>query len=110
MQMATIGTQQIFRVIQRIDAQRTVELLQWPTALALNEIVVSGGAIDRSGRRAADVADAVASRARQNRAEMAKETDASPVSTLMVRTIGYNVALRGSLSADSLQSLARRVR
>jgi len=105
-QTSTLADQPVVRVIQRLDSLRTVELLQWPVAVALNEVVVTG--VDASGRRAADVADAVALRARQNRAEAAREGDATPA--VMLRLIGHTVALRGSLSPDSLQSLARRIR
>jgi hypothetical protein len=121
-EVASVGTDSVVRITLQLDSLNTIEILQWPAvAVALNEIVIvtgRGRADDSSQRRArAAAADSVPSRVaasatRPNLEAAAKARDESAaVNTVTVPMIGVKmIALRGSLSADSLRILAARIR
>jgi hypothetical protein len=120
-EVASVGADSVIRITLQLDSLNTVEILQWPAvAVALNEVVVTGQArADDSARRRAraGAADSVPSRAaapatRPNLEATAKARDERVgANTVTVPMIGVKmIALRGSLSADSLRALAARIR
>jgi hypothetical protein len=99
------------RVRQRVAPDAEVEIVQQSVAVSLDELVVTGSA--DTARRAA------AGRAIAESANRAEDRPATPIgqilaagdtSAVRVPLIGYTVVLRGALPADSLRSLAARVR
>jgi hypothetical protein len=99
------------RVRQRIAPDAEVEIVQQSVAVSLDEVVVTGSA-DTARRAVAGRAIAeLANRAEDRSATLIGQIlAAGDTSAVRVPLIGYTVVLRGALPADSLRSLAARVR
>jgi hypothetical protein len=99
------------RVRQRIAPDAEVEIVQQSVALSLDEVVVTGSADTAqravAGRAIAESANRAADRSATSIGQILAAGDTSAV---RVPLIGYTVVLRGALPADSLRSLATRVR
>ena len=99
------------RVRQRIAPDAEVEIVQQSVALSLDEVVVTGS-VDTVRRAVAGRAIAESANRAADRADISTDQilAAGDTSAVRVPLIGYTVVLRGALPADSLRSLATRVR
>lgn len=93
----------------------TAEILQWPMAVQMNELVVTAQAEAGRGVTADSARQRVESAVR--RAEVMIPAAAPPPSlrpddrpTLQLDVIGYRVLIRADVSPDSLRALSTRVR
>jgi hypothetical protein len=99
------------RLRQRIAPDAEVEIVQQSVAVSLDEVVVTGSA-DAARRAVAGRAIAESANRAADRSALATDhiLAAGDTSAVRVPLIGYTVVLRGALPADSLRSLAARVR
>jgi len=115
---ASSGGRWLVRVVQSIgSAGETAEILQWPTPLALDEVVVAGQAagdtaVNAARQRAQAAQRADAGRRAELRAMVNQKPAPAPAERPAVRVavLGFSVVLRADVSPDSLKALAARVR
>jgi len=105
-------------VLQPIGPGVSAEILQWPEALNLEAVVVTGAVAGEQRNAAARrvvSADSVA-RLRERQAAVSAlvaPRPAAPVSdrpALQLRSPGFRLLLRADVGADSLSALAARIR
>lgn len=108
----------LIRVLQPIGPGASAEILQWPEALNLEAVVVTGAVAGEQRNAAARrvvSADSVA-RLRERQAAVSAlvaPRPAAPVSdrpALQLRSPGFRLLLRADVGADSLSALAARIR
>ncbi|MGD8277428.1 MAG: zf-HC2 domain-containing protein [Gemmatimonadota bacterium] len=115
---APSGGRWLVRVVQSIGPDgATAEILQWPTPLALDQVVVAGQAagdttVDAVRQRVEAAQRADAGRRAELLAAITEKPGPVPAERPAVRVdvLGFSVVLRADVSADSLKVLATRVR
>jgi hypothetical protein len=102
------------RVVQPLGPDSaTAEILQWPAAVALDELVVAG---QSAGRSDVEVDTARQRKETSQRAQLLATTTAKPapppadLPAIRLDAIGFHALLRANVSPDSLRALAARVR
>ncbi len=103
------------RVVQRLGpGDATAEIVQWPLAVPLNDLVVTGQSAAGRGVAADSARQRVEAAGR--RAETITATVPRPAArlddrpALQVDVIGYRVLIRADVSLDSLRVLSTRIR